>query len=98
MDGFLKQIQKGVEQVVSSGQKELAELQVKNAMSALRDERTTRLAALGSKVFALRGQESVRLVDLQAEIATIDEIDGQLAQKQKELEALRPPGQGHRAP
>lgn len=86
MDDLMKQFRHGVEQVVSSTQKELTEFQVKSAIRDLESERTAKLAAVGEKVLALRSAGAgLAFEDLAAELAAVDDVDARLAEKRKAL-------------
>lgn len=86
MDDLMKQFRHGVEQVVSSTQKELTEFQVKSAIRDLESERTVRLAAVGEKVLAVRASGAgLTFEDLAAELAAVDDVDARLAEKRKAL-------------
>lgn len=86
MDDLMKQFRHGVEQVVSSTQKELNEFQLKSAIRDLETERQAKLAAVGEKVLALRASGAgVAYEDLAAELAAVDDVDARLAEKRTAL-------------
>lgn len=86
MDDLMKQFRHGVEQVVSSTQKELTEFQLKSAIRDLESERIVRLAAVGEKVLAVRASGGgLTFEDLAAELAAVDDVDARLAEKRTAL-------------
>lgn len=86
MDDLMKQFRHGVEQVVSSTQKELSEFQLKSAIRDLESERSMRLAAVGEKVLAVRASGAgLTFEDLAAELAAVDDVDARLAEKRTAL-------------
>lgn len=93
MDDLMKQFRHGVEQVVSSTQKELSEFQLKSTIRDLEAERSGKLALVGEKVLALRAAGSaLSFEDLATEIAAVDDVDARLAEKRTALAGLKPGG------
>lgn len=87
MDDLMKQFRQGVEQVVSSTQKELSEFQLKTAIRELETERSAKLAVVGEKVLALRAAGSgLAFEDLATELAGVDDLDARLAEKRAALQ------------
>lgn len=90
MDDLMKQLRHGVENVVSSTQRELTDVQLKLALKELESERSAKLAALGQKVLAVRAEAGgITLEDLAAELAAVDDVDARISAKRAAHEDLR---------
>ena len=83
-----QRLKESVDQVVAGAGEKMQESKLKAQLKALSKERNDRIMALGLKIYELYKTKSVASLESLEEFAAIDDIEGQLALKQDEIDAL----------
>ncbi len=84
--GASQKLREGVDHVVAEASEKLQENRLRGQLKSLQGDKQEKLLALGTKVFELHQGEGIGVDDLNSELSGLDQLELEIAAKQRELE------------